>query len=66
MGKWADRDRKRAEREAEWVAQQQAEYEEQARKDALPIYDLIEEIGDIEDVKAVLHKIAIHVGLEEA
>ena len=56
---------KRTKREQEWDEQNRIRREEVARKAALTMWERIEEVKDIDDVKEILHELAIHVGLEE-
>lgn len=56
---------RRKRREAEWQVEYEAREREQSRKDALPMYDRIEECRVDADVKDILHRMAVHVGLED-
>lgn len=55
---------RRAEKQREWEAQQAAANVERCRKEALTMYERINESDASEDVKDILHRIAQHVGLE--
>lgn len=56
---------RRKRREAEWQVECEAREREQRRKDALSMYDRIEECSVDADLKDVLHRMAVHVGLED-
>lgn len=55
---------KRALREAQWEQESMARAVEHARKEALSMWERIEESDASADVKDILHRIATHVGLE--
>lgn len=60
---------RRLEKRRAWEAEQEkrlrAEAIERERKDALDMYLRIEESDASSDVKDILHRIAVHLGLEE-
>ena len=58
------RDERRKERDAAWAIEQEAINREQARKEALNMWNRIDESDASEDVKDILHRLAQHVGLE--
>lgn len=55
---------RRREREAEWDAEDQARRAEEARKDALSMYERIEESDASSSVRDILHRMAEKLGLE--
>jgi hypothetical protein len=63
MSNWW-KNKKRAERNAQWAREQEAMERERHRKDALIMYDRIEESDASDDVKDILHRIAEQCGLE--
>lgn len=60
------RDERRARQEAEFNAEYEKRQREVARKAALTMWERIEEAEASDDVKDILHRIAVHVGLEDA
>lgn len=55
---------RRAELEAEWEAKQASNERERARREALTMWERIEESDASPDVKDILHRMAEHLGLE--
>jgi thymidylate kinase len=56
---------RRKEREAEFEKEQDARRVEEARKDALTMWERIEEADANDDMKDILHRLASHIGLEQ-
>lgn len=56
---------KRAEQEHRWQAEHEARLKEEARKEALSMWERIEEADTGADVKDILHRFAHHLGLED-
>ena len=56
----SSREQRRDEFEKQW----EAESQERARKENLTMYDRIEESDASDDVKDILHRLALHAGLE--
>lgn len=50
--------------EAEWEAKQASNERERARREALTMWERIEESDASPDVKDILHRMAEHLGLE--
>ena len=57
--------KRRAEREAAFAAECEARSREETRKEALSMWERIEEADVNVDVKDILHRMAQHIGLEE-
>ena len=55
---------RRREREAEYEAQDRARLTEEARKDALSMYERIEESDACSSVRDILHRMAEKLGLK--
>jgi hypothetical protein len=58
------RDERRRERERQYEIEDEARRREQARKDALTMWERIEEAKDVSDMKEILHMLAQEMGLE--
>jgi len=55
---------RRKEREAEFKKEQDARRVEEARKDALTMWERIEEAPASDEVKDILHRLASHIGMK--
>lgn len=56
--------RRRLERQMERELEEQREAAERARKDALSMWERIEEVRTVEDVKEILHLLTAMLGAE--
>ena len=62
---WSSRkQQRRAERKAKLEVESKVAREEEARKEALSLYDLIQESDASADVKLILHRITALMGVE--
>ena len=58
------RPERRKEREAEYEREDQARRKEEARREALSMWERIEEVHTVSDIKDILHRLASHLELE--